>query len=120
MSYSEIECGDLLDKSNLYAIVNLENKTNRQKKNLEKRISNKFEFTIPTENSELSTSDSNLHLTHESKDSLLSSSRSLFGSADDIIWDKSLQDGTPVSYAFTFHISLNFSGLGLSILVKNL
>ena len=100
MSYSEVEFVDAEESqanSCLYARVNIENKTNRRKKNLEKRISNKYEFVIPVESSELSTSDLNLRSTLVSRVSLLSS-RAIFGSADNIISDKSLQSESPVSF----------------------
>ena len=102
MSHSEIECENVenRDISTLYACVNMDNKSNRKKNKLEKRASNKYEFIIPVENSEFSTSDSNIYeLTHVSEESLLSS-RSMFGSADNIISDKPIQNGTNVSSSF--------------------
>ena len=94
MSVTDV-CEGPVNVSDLYATVNIENKS---KKNSLKRVSNKYELFIPNisdSRPELSNSDSNLYATllsvEEIQDSL-SCSRTLFGSADDIITEQSFSD----------------------------
>lgn len=100
-------CDDPVN-SNLYAIVNIDNKT-KKTDSLLKRASNKSEIFIPEISGslqELSNSDSNLYATLLSVEEIqvsLSCSRTLYGSVDDIITEQSFGDidqtETTVSYA---------------------